>query len=388
VVAYQILPFGGGPSAFTSATLLLPTSAWDTDYVAVNAYRAGTIDTNAEPFLNILAKEDATSVTINPNVDIIGGGGVEAATKNQEKVYVLNKGQFLQIEQKEELTGSPIKSDKAIGVWGGSSCLYIPQDKEACDSAQQQIPPVKALGSEYVGVSFRPRGNGSETKIPWRIVGAVDGTMLTWETPEGAPIPDTVPAEISFGTIVEFEHPGEFIVRSQDEAHPFYLSAYMTGGQSYNNEGDPDWVNVIPPAQFLDNYVLFADPTYPETNLVVVRTRSKINTETFKDVTLDCLGGGNGAIDESKWKPLGGDPKEPGSHKYEYARVDLVTGNFQGVDGCSNGRREMSSALPFGVTVWGWGSKAAQGTQLVSYAYPAGASVQPINKVEIVTDPK
>lgn len=387
VVAYQILPYGGGPSAFTSATLLLPTSAWDKEYVAVNAGKAGTIDVDAEPFLNILANEDATSVTINPNVAIIGGGGVDPANANEEKVYTLNRGEFLQIEQPQELTGSPIKSDKSIAVWGGSSCLYKPLDKEACDSAQQQIPPVKALGSEYVGVSFRLRQNGAETAIPWRIVGAVDGTQLTWEVPEGVPVPDA-PTEINFGTVVEFEHPGEFIVHSQDVEHPFYLSAYMTGGQSYNSEGDPDWVNVIPPAQFLDNYVLFADPTYPETNLVVVRTRSKINTETFKDVTLDCLGGNNGAIPAEAWKPLGGDPKEPGSHKYEYARVDLVTGNFQGVDGCSNGRREMSSALPFGVTVWGWGSKAAQGTQLVSYAYPAGASVQPINKVEIITDPK
>ena len=48
----------------------------------------------------------------------------------------------------------------------------------------------------------------------------------------------------------------------------------------------------------------------------------------------------------------------------------------------------MSSALPFGVTVWGWGSSAAQGTNFVSYAYPAGASVQPINEVEITTVPQ
>jgi hypothetical protein len=388
VVAYQILPYGGGPSAFTSATLLLPTSAWDTNYVAVNAYAAGMIDTNAEPFINILAKEDATAVTILPKVNIVGGGGVEAATANAEKVYMLNKGEFLQIEQKEELTGSPIKSDKPIGVWGGSSCLYIPLNKYDCDSAQQQIPPVKALGNEYVGVSYRPRNAGAETKIPWRIVGTVNETKLSWEVPEGSPVPAGVPEEIGLGTIVDFEHPGGFVVRSQDPGHPFFLSAYMTGGELWNDEGDPDWVNVIPPAQFLDNYVLFSDPTYPETNLVVIRTKSKIKTEGFKDVTLDCLGPGPGPGALTGWKPLGGDPSNPDSHLYEYTRVDLVTGNFQGVDNCSNGRREMSSALPFGVTVWGWGSNAAQGTQLVSYAYPAGASVQPINEVDVNTDPK
>ena len=36
VVAYQINPYGGGSVAVTAASLLLPTSVWDTNYVAVN----------------------------------------------------------------------------------------------------------------------------------------------------------------------------------------------------------------------------------------------------------------------------------------------------------------------------------------------------------------
>ena len=43
----------------------------------------------------------------------------------------------------------------------------------------------------------------------------------------------------------------------------------------------------------------------------------------------------------------------------EYTRVDLVTGRWEpGVAGCRNGRQSISSDAPFGVTVWGWGSKA------------------------------
>ena len=38
-VAYDIFPYGGGASAATSATLLLPTSAWDVNYVGVDAFR-------------------------------------------------------------------------------------------------------------------------------------------------------------------------------------------------------------------------------------------------------------------------------------------------------------------------------------------------------------
>jgi hypothetical protein len=36
----------------------------------------------------------------------------------------------------------------------------------------------------------------------------------------------------------------------------------------------------------------------------------------------------------------------------------------------------MNSDAPFGVTVWGW-------DRAVSYAYPAGAAVKPINNVVV-----
>jgi hypothetical protein len=163
-------------------------------------------------------------------------------------------------------------------------------------------------------------------------------------------------------------------VKSQDKDHPFYVAAYMTGADAiggFSGEGDPEWVNVIPTAQYLESYVLFTDPTYSETSLNVIRRPALDNT--FADVTLDCVGTLTG------WQKLGA---------YEWTRVDLVTGDFQNVGNCSNGRHEMKSTVPFGVTVWGWGSAAAFNTQYVSYAYPAGASVQAINKVVVPPDPK
>ena len=119
--------------------------------------------------------------------------------------------------------------------------------------------------------------------------------------------------------------------------------------------------------------MFFTDPTYSETSLVVTRRKSSV-TNQFADVSLKCLGTLSG------WTPVG---------DYEYTYVNLVTGNFQNVGSCSNGQHEMSSTAPFGVTVWGWGSPAASpSTIYVSYAYPAGASVQSINEVVIPPTPK
>jgi hypothetical protein len=363
VAAYQILPYGGGSVAATSATLLLPVSVWDTSYMAVNAYRKSAVVADARPSLDILARVDGTAVTITPKVPILAGAGVAGSAANQPVTYTLNAGEYVQISQNEELTGSMIQATQPVAFFGAASCLNVPVNAVACDSAHQQIPPINALGNSYVGVRYRGRGGGQNESPPWRLVGAVDGTLLTWQpsAPTGAP------TTLSAGEVAEFNATGPFQVSSQDIDHPFYAAAYMTGGSAFSGEGDPEWVNIIPPQQYLSQYVLFTDPTYSETNLVVVRQPDQ--SGVFADVTLDCAGTLTG------WQPVG---------DYEYTRVDLVTGNFQDVGNCSNGRHEMSSTQPFGVTVWGWGSAATGGvfTQYVSYAYPAGASVKKINIID------
>jgi hypothetical protein len=371
VVAYQMVPYGGAQAYVTSASLLLPTSAWDDNYIAINAYKSAESDgiTGGNPSLNVVAYKDSTQVTILPGAAIVGGPSVSPTPAGVPITYSLNAGQFLQITQPAELTGSPIQATEPVGVFGASACMDVPLGQSDCDSAQQQIPPVRALGSEYVGVRYRGRA-GKDEAIPWRLVGAVDGTTLSW-TP--AP-PPNAPKTLNQGQTFEITAAGPFVVKSQDDNHPFYLGAYMTGGSAFNGEGDPDWVNVIPPPQYLNHYVLFTDPTYPETNLVLVRAPSKVDGH-FADVSLSCAGGMQKTL--SGWQKIG---------NYEWTRVDLVTGNFTSVDGCSNGRQEIASDLPFGVTVWGWG--ATQQTQFVSYAYPAGAGFQPINQVVVPPIPK
>ncbi len=383
VVAYDIYPYGGGQSALTSATLLLPTTSWGDNYIAVSAFGDGFF-IGPQPVLSIVAHQDGTTVTISPKVDILPGTNVAGTPAGVPATWSLGKGQVLQFVQGPSLEGSVIQSNVPVGVWGGMSALGI----EACcdDSAHQQIPPVRALGSEYVGVRYRNRYDGKEESPPWRMVGAVDGTTLTWEpsAPAGAPL------SLALGQVAQFNSAGPFVVKSQDDQHPFYISAHMTGAGLYDPQqadpnatadgrGDAEFVNVIPPGEFLGRYVFFTDPTYPETNLVIVRQKG---LSGFADVVLDCAGPLSG------WQPVGT------SGKYEYTRFDLVRHNFEGQGNCNNGRHEITSDVPFGLTVWGWGS-ADTGQQLsgfysqyVSYAYPGGASVAPINEVVVLPVPR
>ncbi len=361
VVAYDIYPYGGVTSYISSATLLLPTSVWDTNYVATTAYQGEVDGANMHKMdgnVVFVAAQDGTTINIAPVVDIASNVGVAAATAGTPQTYMLDEGQTLQFEQYGDLTGSPVLADKPIGMWGGHYAMFVPDPgTRAADAAHQQIPPIKALGSEYVAVRYRERVAGSNEAVPWRLVGAVSGTALTYEpsAPAGAP------ATLDQGQVAVFSSPGPFVIKSQDAAHPFYAAGYMTGGGAASNLGDPEAVNIVPPQQFLDHYVFFTDPTYAETDIVVVR-----ESAMTKDVTLECASG-----PLSGWQPIG--------TRYEYTRVDVQHGGAK-VGGCDNGRHEMKSDAPFGITVWGFDNS-------VSYAYPAGASVKPINAVVVPPAP-
>jgi hypothetical protein len=406
VVAYDIFPYGGGSSAVTSSTLLLPTSTWGTNYVAAEPYRS--IGAAPRETIALVAHEDGTTVTLAPKVAILPESSdhivtspVPGAPKDTPVTYTLAAGEVLQLGHGScspncsaggvgfnGLTGSPIQANKPVLLVTATPCTTIDSALNACDSLHQQIPPVSALGHEYVGVKYRNRWDGHDDAPPWRLLGMVDGTQLTWEpaTPAGAP------TSLARGELTEFHATGPFVVRSQDDDHPFYAAGYMSGAGAPNaggdwgggngpfgNAGDPELVNLVSTAQYLSRYVFFTDPTYPETNLVFVRKRQ---ADGFAPVVLDCAGELVG------WSSI------DAADQYQYTRLDLVRHDFEPQNGCDNGIHEAHSDAPFTVTVWGWGTSETGGsyddpsvpgfyTQNVSYAYPAGMGLRTLSTVKI-----
>jgi hypothetical protein len=352
--AFDIYPYGGQAAFGTTSTLLIPVSAWGTNHVAVHGYARSQAHNGDHLFLQLVSDEDNNQVTITPTSAIVAGNNVAATAQNMMGVYTINKGQVLQIQQDGDLAGSPITSTKPLGLWGGNACFNIEVTDTYCDISHQQLPPVSAMASEYVAVKHKDRGNAAESP-PWRVVGTVDGTQLTYlpSTPNGAP------TSINAKQLVKFTAAGPFVVKSQDSMHPFYFSAHMTSGSNATGIGDPEHVNVIPPAQWLQDYDFMTDPTMGNTNLVLVRGKAADNT--YKDVSLDCLSG-----PVTGWTAISGTD-------YQTTNVDLAKGG-QGQNGCNNGAHNAKSTWPFALTVWGWDPS-------VSYAYPGGASFRPINGV-------
>ncbi len=359
--AYDILPYGGASSYLPSAELMLPTTAWGTNYVAVTPKPS-----SGPPWGQLVAAQDNTQIDILPSINLPAAGAVPAATANVVTSFTLNAGEYVQwqLQSGQEMSGTVIQADKPVAFTGGDAYIcYSSQTSSGggCDSAHQMIPPVAAQGSEYVAPPYADRGNVAES-IPYRLVGAVDGTALTYDPPVPAG-----PVSINSGQVVDFETVGAFTVTSQDADHPFYVGQLMTGCMTPGNSslGDEEYVNILPPAQYLNKYVFFTDPTYPTTNLVVTRVN---NGDGFKDVNIDCLGNVTG------WLPVGS------SGRYEITNVDLIRlGAPNGT--CNNGPHVADSEGQFGLMVWGLDTYS-------SYAYPAGGSVAPINTVIVPPTPK
>jgi hypothetical protein len=362
VSAYDIMPFGGALSYLPSAELLLPTSAWGTNYVT-----AGPQRTMGPGWGAVLAAQDDTHVQIAPSVDLPGGTGVAAAPAHVPASYTLNAGQFLQWQDAGDMAGSILYADKPIAYTGGTDFLCLKSATSSgggCDSSHQQIPPISALGSEYAAPPYATRRADLQPEsIPYRIVGTSAGTTLTF-----TPAIPGAPASVGAGQIADFETKTAFTVTSQDSMHPFYVGQFMTGCMTTSGSragdtclGDEEFVNILPPAQWLSSYVFFTDPSYVVTNLVVARQADA--TGTFHDVQIDCLGTLTG------WQALG-----DGS-KYQVTNADIQ--RITPVGSCKNGRHTAKSDGAFTIMVWGEDHYA-------SYAYPAGGNVAKINPVMVI----
>lgn len=391
VSAYAILPYGGAPSFLPSATLLLPATSWGTNYFAVGPHDFPDPMQPMQPgkvWGLLVGSNDATTVKVAPAVALPAGTGVDMAPAGVTTTYTLARGEILQWLG-ADITGTVVEADKPVGLFTGNTYLHIPSATSmggGHDAAHQQIPHVGALGSEYVAPSATSRLTtmGPES-IPYRILGVVDGTTLSYDP---AP-PAGAPATLTAGQVVQFESMERFTVRSQDDDHPFALTQYMsgtllTGGvrldcqdpvysmptpmpfpfpipiMNINGCGDEEWVNVLPPRQFLKRYVFFTDPTYSTTALTVTRVKDDTG---LHPVTIGCLGEVQG------WQPVGAEGK------FEVAYVDLRRAGVA-VGTCTESRHVAESDGAFGITVWGldW---------FASYAYPAGGNVGTINEVKV-----
>ena len=218
VVAYDIFPYGGGQSADEAPRCSCrPRRGTRTTSASTASAKAR----GGLPFLESWRRQDGTTVTITPSQHP-RRPRVVAAPKGMPRTYNLSRGQVLQFSATMGaaalaiLAGSVIQSNKPVGLWGGKTSLGM----VACcdDSAHQQIPPVRALGSEYVGVATATATTAWRSRRRGASSAPSTAPSLTWEPAPPPGAPDDARARpgrrVHANGPVRREEPGRRVTRS------------------------------------------------------------------------------------------------------------------------------------------------------------------------------
>jgi hypothetical protein len=382
ITLFDLASFGAQGLRLTGASLVYPISTFSTNVVAVGPPEGAAVGGTTWPrWAQLVAREDGTQVQLLASTDFPAAASADPALslpaipKNTVGTVTLDAGEYLQWHGIGEAAGTVIQSNKPVSWVGGHAALSLGSATSVAytpDSDHEHSPPLSALASEYVAAPYTSRRlDGEQESVAYRIVGAVDGTQLSFDPPLAF-----APSKIDAREVADFEATGAFVVESQDGAHPFHLAQLMpscdvaggsngpTCAQATTTTlaclGDPEHLNVVPPRQFLTHYAFYSDSGYHTTELVFIRSKTATG---FIDVELDCLGNVTG------WKPVGS------SGEHEVASLFLTEGG-QSVGACGDGPHRATSNGPFSVAVWGLACH-------VSYAYQAGGNLAALNDIVV-----
>ncbi|MCI0506746.1 MAG: IgGFc-binding protein [Gammaproteobacteria bacterium] len=313
----------------SDAALGLPVDTMNTEYLVMD-YNPAFIGAQ----FTVYAAYDNTTVTITPTNELVGGHAVGAPFN-----VVLNRGEGYHARSasaaySETLTGTEIIADRPVGLVNGNGCTQVPSGVTACDHIFEVAQPVQTWGTDVLVGNLPNRPNGSI----YRILASEDNTTVSQD---GAAI-----GTINRGQFMETAQlPGDHLF-SADK--PIYVAQYMTGQDAPGaiRIGDPAMGNMIPFAQYLQNYT-FSTPggnQFAEHYLTVIAEDADLAS-----ILLD-----GAPIGAGSFTPIAGSG-------YSVARIPLEEGTHTTA---SNGFH--------GITVEGYNAYD-------SYIYPGGALFQFIN---------
>ena len=121
------------------------------EYFAVSVAAATVSENSADSAFLIVACSESTSVTITPTQSIshpyIPNLGVRSGTSFSVR---LHERETLYIQDRADLTGSRVVSDKPISFFTGHECGNVPSDVAECDHLVEQIPPTATWGRHFL----------------------------------------------------------------------------------------------------------------------------------------------------------------------------------------------------------------------------------------------
>lgn len=365
ITVYQ---FNNFENSFSSdASLLLPSQALGTNYRVLGWMAGHPIPTSFpeigtivdRSYVTVVGTQPSTVVTVVPGWRIRGNAPIDATPAGGTIVVTLNEFDVLNLETDDatytdeptemaDLSGTVVTATAPVAVFSGTESAQVPgwvsvptypgwdDDTAGLDHLEEQLVPVESVGTKYV-VARSPVRSTTTYREPdiIRFVGAA----------EIASVSTTLPTPFDSFTL----QPGEVRTTwTQDNFVATSDKPFMVGqlliSQGYvegPKTGDPS-LTIFPSIdQYRSKYVVLTPGSWTQNWLVVV-------AQVGASITLD------GATMTGYTTETAG---TIGSTNYETRRCPLTEGVHR-----------LSSDIPFGVVLYGYGSAG-------SYALVGGADL-------------
>jgi hypothetical protein len=263
---------------------------------------------------------------------------------------VMNKYDVLQVlanidntnlNKASDLTGTMVKADKPIMVFGGSAGAEVPAGTKYADHIEEVMYPISAWGKTYA-VAAAPRG--VEPSFV-RFLAYKDATEITMTPgPSGAPS-DSI--TLLAGQWQEVSSRQDFMVVATESIMVGQFLAGQAQTGLYEDGGDPAFWLVSPVEQFRTDYVFLTPDGFLHNRLVLLAKAGATDIRVDgRTLPLDMF-------------TLIADLPDAG---YEVFRLELTPGTHL---------VQSAGSHPVGIVIYGY-------DEAVSYAYTGGLSLAQI----------
>ena len=338
IVAYQFNPLDNVDVFSNDGSLLIPSHAYDTQYLALTlptlTRRPDTNDYNS--YVAIVGSANSTDIQVTPSANVRAGDGVPAMQAGRQYDFTLAKYDVLNLEAVADgdMTGTRIVAPDGVtpfGVFVGHEAMVLPVQGEArpccADHIEEQLFPISTWGANFAIARSQPRKREPDLL---RILAHRAGTRISF---------NPQPANTNCGTLGVGEF-CEALITTDTEVNatePILVGHLLmsTDGAA----GDPALSLAVPVEQFRDSYTFLVPEEYDDQFISVVARQGDT-------IML-------GAVDVSdQFRPFG--------QIYMGARIRVTPG-----------QRQITCAATCGVVVYGY-------SQAVSYLFAAGLDLEQI----------
>jgi hypothetical protein len=393
IVAYQFNPLDNVNVFSNDASILIPATACDGDYIvlgwpqtiAETADPATNMHDDLRAFLTIVGTDYETHVTVrlplNDRLRVLGngdeipdmiGGDTLEVTLGPFDILNLETDGFM-----ADFTGTLVSASKAVVVYSGSEASDVPtfddlSTRQCCaDHLEEQIFPTDRNGRKYVAAVTPQRtravkmAGGDVTvhqeKEYFKILGLAEDTIIRTTLPT----PDDV-INLDAGESAVIETKVDFVATADKPVAfgQFVASQQVTGIPNDLPGGDPASIMVPPIEQWRKGYIFLTPSLYAFDFIIVAHAPDA-------DILLD----GRPFPPTCTTTPVAGAETE-----FEVTRCQLSFPEI--VEGMAppdnllpgeqdDGVHEILSDKPVGIIVYGFDN-------FVSYAYAGGTDLRTI----------